>query len=509
MATVAIPVQSNTRASLPLLAQTASLDLYSLLQQDPLHIDLSAHPNALCDHENLQCLTAHLLQFGAVESLNLSNMAADADVLDHLIRAAEAGGVSQMQHLRLRAAHLTPLQLDRLLPILKARAPLLATLDISDNGLGDTAIESIVAWLPPSLESLQVSANSLSAAAITQLLSGLVAAKLSTLATLEVSGNRLDQKTCAALATLLTTTAARTTLTTLGLAHCGLDDVNAPSVAEALHTSAVEVLDLAGNDCLLCFVFPLEETRPVSLPASLRILSVAGNACKRTAVVGFAQALRDCHEHLEGLFLSRTLAGDAALTTFLSTVGALPALRVLDLSHCGLTYRSGKVLSQQLPVSTQLEELRLSNNMLEVEGVMDFASGLERMCRLTHLDLGSCYLGNCGAVAVVTSLLRSCTPVEYLDLADNGINDAGFRDVCNLLSRLTCPRLRRLVVSRNACTKGTQNSLREMMQGRQSSCHVVAEETPLEELACSSCYSSAPSSTHGSVTNSLVEKVFD
>jgi Ran GTPase-activating protein (RanGAP) involved in mRNA processing and transport len=505
MTAVAVPVQPAAPASLPMLAQTTTLDLFSLVQQDPLHIDLSAHPTALIDHENLQCLTAHLLQFGAVETLNLSNTTAGAEVLDQLIRVAEAGGVTQLRHLSLRAAQLHPLQLEHLLTALKTRAPRLTSLDVSDNGLGDVAVESLVEWLPSSLQALHVSSNSFSAAAVTQLLQALTKANLPALTTLELSGNLFDLKACQALTGLLTMTAARSSLKTLCLAHCGLDDVTAPCVAEALHTTSVEVLDLSENDCLLCFIFAMEERKPVTFPASLRVLSVAGNACKRTAVVGFAQSLRGCCDHLEGLFLSHTLMGDAALAAFFTGLGSTPTLRVLDLSHCGLTYRSGKLLSQQLPVATQLEELRLAGNMLEAEGVMDFSSGLQRMCRLTQLDLGSCYLGNCGAVAVVTSLLRSCAPVECLDLSDNGINDAGFRDVCNLLSRLTCPRLRRLVVSKNACTKGTQRSLMEMMRGRQSSCHIEAEETPLEEVASSSCPDSSPSPTLASMANSLLE----
>lgn len=505
MTAIAMPVPHAARPSLPLLAQTATLDLYTVVQQDPLHIDLSAHPTALCDHENLQCLTAHLLQFGAVESLNLANMTADEEVVEQLIRTAESGGVAQLSHLSLRAASLHPLQLDHLLKVLKARAPLLVSLDISDNSLGDAAVESLVQWLPNTLQALHVAANAFSAAATTELLKGLTKARLPGLHTLELSGNAFNLKTCQALTTMLITTPARSSLKTLCLAHCGLDDAITPCVAEALHVSGVEVLDISDNDCLLCFVFALTETKSVAFPASLRVLSVANNTCKRSAIAGFALSLRACRDHLEGLFLSHTLAGDAALAAFFGGVGVMPALRVLDLSHCGLTYRSGKVLSQQLPTSTQLEEVRLADNMLEVEGVMDFASGLERMSRLTRLDLGACYLGNCGAVAVVTSLLRSCAPVECLDLSDNGINDAGFRDVCNLLSRLTCPKLRRLVVSKNACTKGTQNSLKEMMEGRQASCHIVADDTPLEELASSSCYSSNPSSTPASMTNSILE----
>ncbi|KAL7701573.1 Leucine Rich repeat [Lotmaria passim] len=505
MTAVVPPVQRAARGSLPMLAQTATLDLYGLLQQDPLHIDLSAHPTALADHESLQCLTAHLLQCGAVESLNLANMTAGTEVVEQLIHVAEAGGAAQLTHLNLRAAQVDALQMEHLLRVLKVHAPMLCSLDVSENGLGDMVTEALVAWMPTSLQALHVASNAFSASAVTALLQAMTAARLPALTALDLSDNPFDFKACQALAELLATTEARRSLRTLCLAHCSLDDAATPCVAEALHNSALEVLDVSGNDCLLSFVFAAEESRPVSFPATLRVLSVADNACKRTAAAGFARALCGCHNRLEGLFLSHMLMGDAALAAFFAGVGALPALRVLDLSHCGLSYRSGKLLSQQLPVSTQLEELRLANNMLEVEGVMDFASGLERMCRLTHLDLGGCYLGNCGAVTVVTSLLHSCAPVECLDLSDNGINDAGFRDVCNLLSRLTCPKLRRLVISKNACTKDTQNSLREMMLGRQSSCHIVAEETPLEELTSNGGGSSNPSSTAASMPNSLLE----
>ncbi|KAK7195761.1 Leucine Rich repeat/Leucine rich repeat [Novymonas esmeraldas] len=483
-----------------MLGDTSVPDVYLLLQQDPLHIDLSPYPTALTARENVDCLTSHLLQFGGVESLNLTGMTAGADVLDHIISAAEVGGVAHLTHLTLRATQLSPLQLCRLMRALSARAPRLIDLDVSENQLGDTAVDSLSAWLSPTLQSLRIAGNSLSAEAVSKLLVALAAAKPRDLATLELSDNHCDAKTCAALKTLMTTTECQTTLRELYVAHCGLDEANSCCLAEGVHGSALEVLDVSRNCCLLSFIFAVTAGQSVAFPASLRVLDLSGNTCKRGAVGGLVEALRGCSERLEELYLHHTIQGDTALSAFLCGVGAMAALRVLDLSECGLTYRSGKVLAQHLPMHTQLTVICLSHNLLEVEGVMDMASGLERLCRLSTLELGSCHLGNCGAVAVVTSLLRSCAPLERLDMSDNAINDAGLRDVCTLLSRLTCPRLRRLVISKNACTKNSQPHLLEMMQGRQSACLVVAHDTPLDEVA-----SSSPSSATGSASNSVVE----
>ncbi|KAG5500675.1 hypothetical protein JIQ42_04694 [Leishmania sp. Namibia] len=464
------------------------LDMYHLIQRDPLHVDLSTYPPARMVRENVDCLTAHLLQFGAVESLNLAGMNASADVLDHLISSAETGGVAHLTHLNLRDTHLSPIHLANLLRVLKTRAPLLMTLDISKNSLGDTAVESLTGCIPATLQSLHIAANSLSAGAVTQLLQSLTDAKPTALRQLDLSDNHFDRKTSEALKALLTTTECRTTLKELRVAHCGLDEANSSCLAEGVHCSAVEVLDVSRNDCLLSFIFAVNEGHAVAFPTSLRVLDLSGNVCKRGAIGGLVESLQGCSGRLEELYLRHTFQGDAALSAILCGASSMHALRVLDLAQCGLTYRSGKLLAQQLPMHSQLMEIRLSHNMLEVEGVMDMASGLERLCRLTTLELGSCHLSNCGAVAVVTSLLRSGAPVVQLDISDNNISNAGLCEVCTLLSRLTCPRLQRLIISNNPCTTGSQANLIEMLQGRQSACEVVADGTPLEVTRSNSSF---------------------
>ncbi|KAG5492982.1 hypothetical protein JKF63_01563 [Porcisia hertigi] len=479
-----------------MLSDTSVVDIYHLIQQDPIHVDLSAYPTALTESQNVDSLMAHLLKFGAVESLNLSGMKADADVLQCVMRSAESGGAAYLTDLNLRNTHTSPIQLTRLLQTLKTRAPLLTTLDIGENSLGDTAVASLSGFFPPTLQSLGIGSNSLSAAAVTKILESLTNAKLTALARLELSDNHFDIKSSEALKTLLTTTDCQTTLKELLVAHCRLDEANSPCLAEGVHASAIEVLDLSRNNCLLSFIFAADETHPVAFPTSLRALDLSGNACQRGALRGLVESLHGCSDHIEELYLGRTFQGDAALQTFLSGIVSMPALRVLDLSDCGLTYRSGKVLAQQLPMHSQLAVIRLSHNMLEVEGVMDMTSGLERLCRLMSLELGSCNLRNCGAVAVVTSLLRSGAPIRQLDISDNVINNAGLREVCALLSRLTCPRLQRLIISRNPCTKESQANLIEMIQSRQSTCQVVADYTPLDEVANQSLSIATASASH-------------
>ncbi|KAG5477686.1 hypothetical protein LSCM1_04980 [Leishmania martiniquensis] len=477
-----------------MVGRISVLEMYHLIERDPFHVDLSTHPDALMERENVDCLTAHLLQFGAVESLNLAGMNASGGALDQLISSAEAGGLAHLTYLNLRGTHLSPRHLESLLRVLKARAPLLRTLDISENGIGDTAMEPLKVYVPAMLQSLNIASNALSAAAVTQILQSLADAKPTSLEQLDLSDNHVDLKSSEALKTLLRTTNCQTTLKELRVAHCGLDATNSACLAEGVHSSAIEVLDVSRNDCLLSFTFAVDEGHAAAFPASLRVLDLSGNACNRRFIGGLVESLHGCSGCLEELYLRRTFQGDVALSALLCGVSSMPALRVLDLAECGLTYRSGKLLAQQLPMHPKLMVIRLSDNMLDVEGVMDMASGLERLSRLTTLELGSCHLGNCGAVAVVTSLLRSGAPIVQLDISDNDINNAGLCEVCALLSRLTCPRLERLIISRNPCTKGSQANLIEMLRGRQSACQVVAEGTPLEVTSSSSLFEAAHAS---------------
>ncbi|EPY40585.1 hypothetical protein AGDE_03343 [Angomonas deanei] len=221
----------------------------------------------------------------------------------------------------------------------------------------------------------------------------------------------------------------------------------------------------------------------VTFPPTTTVVNLNGNYIHASQINGLVQCMGEVTSTLKELSLGHTLDGDDNLQLFFSLLRDMPQLKKLDISDCRLTYRSGKYIAQVLRFFPALEDLNVSANLLDVEGANDVSVSLEWMKHLKNLNISAAHIGNCGAVSIVTGLLRSTSPVEVLDLSHNDITDVGVREVCTCLSRLTSPKLYYLNLSHNPFAGLSATQLKSMMAERQTNCVVDATDTPLEEVS--------------------------
>ncbi len=172
---------------------------------------------------------------------------------------------------------------------------------------------------------------------------------------LDLSGNPIGDAGACALA------AHASTLERLSLSACGLGCEAAAMLGEAASRSGSRLrqLDLSGNQ--------LGPEGPDMLARSLTAHLAAGGSAV-----------------LEDLNLADTGLADAGAAAVLAAAAALPMLRRLDMSSCGLTGDTVEQALVQRPHSNSLTSLVLSDNALSSAGISAFVGS----CRnLVSLDL--------------------------------------------------------------------------------------------------------------------------
>ena len=99
----------------------------------------------------------------------------------------------------------------------------------------------------------------------------------------------------------------------------------------------------------------------------------------------------------------------------------------VHMSQFGLNSKNIGMLAD--PVNdvsdNNLQVLNISYNPLGVSGMKGLLRFLVKATLLSHLDIGSCDLGNVG-VALLSEFFM-CMPLRYLRLSENGISDPGVR----------------------------------------------------------------------------------
>ena len=169
---------------------------------------------------------------------------------------------------------------------------------------------------------------------------------------------------------------------------------------------------------------------------SLHILVITRKLCQDEFEISkLCEVLNnECCTELEQLQLSGITKYDVGV--FDSLIKGPPKLTKLDLSHCNLTDQDiPKIVKFLKDEHCQLTSLSLEGNMIGNEGEsMLFKDVLtSEFCKLTHLDLGSCYLTDQCMPDLFKALKDEHCQLTSLSLKSNGIGDKGasmlFKDV--------------------------------------------------------------------------------
>lgn len=390
--------------------------------------------DSLGDRDSIFSSDSLKQEFLCDRHLDLSGGALDAAAAASLIASLEADcptANADQYHFPLEALSLSRTTIGRhlvasLLAALATRANALHSLDVSFCDLTDSSVGSLATWVPASLTSLSLAGNRLSDRGVAALLAALQASSAS-MVHLDLSGNAVGLRSAALLGELIGTQWAPS-LRTLTLSGCGLDEeAGQVLLSGCQHCGSLKALDLSANNCSLAL------SRVGKLPAHLRALNFSGNAVPLIGTRRLAAAVVSCQATLTELRLSGCLDGDDGLRGLFSVARAIPELRVLDLSRCSLTYRSGKMLSQTLASFLQLERVSVSGNTLGAEGISELCGAIARMRSLRSVRMSGCSASNCGAALLLGSVLRSPSPIEEVVLSGNGLTVVGLAHLDRLM----------------------------------------------------------------------------
>lgn len=470
--------------ALPLVTVTtteAQPELHSILLRNPSAIDLAQH-NISLDDFGCNVLRSHLMHFWDVRTINLTGCSQlTGKGYSYLAEAAEFGATLKLEHIALGAMHPPAVEFTRLLQSLQRHSPVLSSLIISDNELGDEVADRLSSAMPLNLVTLDVSGNRLTGKGLTRLFQALQQRR-SPLEELHVSGNAFSYRASQTLAALLTSGNRHATLRVLGLRHCRLDEVISIPIAQCFaRCDALDTVDLSDNDMALSFALPVGSAAGTLFPPRATVLNFSRNVIKGSVVRSLCNALRPCCDTMRELYLAHSLVGDDCCGTFFDALPRWPALTTLDLSDCALTFKSGALFKTAVPQMALLERLLLNDNVFHIDGAHDLAVAVGQMRRLATLQLSNCHLGNKGTLAVAQGIVQSVSPLKEVFIAKNGIDNAGMADLCEVFSRLTCAKLALLDFSFNDFTDAAAAYIDEMVRQRQSACVIYTNGTRLEE----------------------------
>ena len=149
-------------------------------------------------------------------------------------------------------------------------------------------------------------------------------------------------------------------------------------------------------------------------------------------------------------------------------------LTFININECNFGDEGGRLFALALGSSTNksLKMVKLENNNIADEGMVDIITSLSMFPHLEHLDLDGNRLHKNGCMALSTLLRCSATELQYLYISNNGINDEGIEALVPALKN--CYHLGKLWICNNPSitTRGWQ-SLATIVEAPNSNLEVL------------------------------------
>ncbi|XP_062394426.1 NACHT, LRR and PYD domains-containing protein 12-like isoform X1 [Sardina pilchardus] len=286
----------------------------------------------------------------------------------------------------------------------------LQTLRLADCKLTDKSCELVASVLqsPNSLIELDLSDNELGDSGV-QLLSKGLSSPHCKLQTLRLAGNKLTDKSCELVASVLK---SPNTLTELDLSNKDLGD------------SGVQLL-----------------SKGLSSPhCKLQILRLCKCGFSSEGYVCLALALMVNPSCVKELDVSNNHPGESA-QKLLSATMENPHRKVgaLQLAGCKLTFKSCELVASVLQSPNSLIKLDLNTNDLGDSGAQLLSKGLSSpQCRLQTLSLQKCNIGEEGFTALASALRSNPSHIRRLLLMGSKATDSGVKHLSSLLEDPNC-----------------------------------------------------------------------
>ncbi|XP_068670283.1 protein NLRC3-like isoform X2 [Montipora foliosa] len=210
---------------------------------------------------------------------------------------------------------------------------------------------------------------------------------------------QLEEAHCSGLnrelaAVCIETMKTNSTVTSLQLWECNIDDASATALAELLReNSTLESLDLPHN------------------------------AIGEVGADTLAKGLKE-NSTLAWLYLSNNAIGEVGADVLAKGLKENSTLELLDVSDNAIGDVGADALAKGLKENSTLIDLNLSNNAIGDVGANALAEGLKENSTLTDLNLSNNAIGDVGADALAKGLKENSTLID-LNLSNNAIGDVG------------------------------------------------------------------------------------
>ncbi|XP_063052763.1 NACHT, LRR and PYD domains-containing protein 12-like [Engraulis encrasicolus] len=172
-----------------------------------------------------------------------------------------------------------------------------------------------------------------------------------------------------------------------------------------------------------------------------------------------ASTLQEPHSNLQELDMSDNVLQDEGVELLCGGLKAPQCkLVTLRLNRCHLSKASCGMLASTLQGShSNLQELDMSDNALEDEGVELLCEGLKApQCKLAKLRINRCHLSKASCGRLASALQASHSNLQELDMSDNVLQDEGVELLCEGLKAPQCKlaklRLSLCLISEKGCT---------------------------------------------------------
>uniref|UniRef100_A0A2K6MI05 Protein NLRC5 n=1 Tax=Rhinopithecus bieti TaxID=61621 RepID=A0A2K6MI05_RHIBE len=249
----------------------------------------------------------------------------------------------------------------------------------------------------------------------------------------------------------------------LRLAHCDLGTHHSLLVGQLMETCA-RLQQLSLSQVNLC-----EDNDASSLLLQNLLLSLSElktfrltSSCVNTrGLAHLASGLGHCH-HLEELDLSNNQFDEEGIKALMRALEGKWMLKRLDLGHLLLNSSALTLLTHGLSHMTRLQSLRLNRNSIGDVGCCHLSEALRAATSLEELDLSHNQIGDAGVQHLAT-ILPGLPELRKIDLSVNSISPAGGMQLAESL--VLCRHLQELMLGCNALGDPTALGLaRELPQ---------------------------------------------
>ena len=215
---------------------------------------------------------------------------------------------------------------------------------------------------------------------------------------------------------------------------CGLTPHSAKSLAKALVTNKhLEELDISGNtllgdDGIQCLALALRVNQ------RLKVLDL--QKCSITSISeSFAEALA-VNRHLEKLNISGNALQNNSIEHLAHVLGVNQCLKKLHLQECSITSIS-ELFAQALASNKHLEELDISGNALDGDGIQYLAQALRVNRALRILKLKTCGLISQSSKSLVEALTTN-THLKELNISTNALQNDIIKHLSHVIGVNQC-----------------------------------------------------------------------